>query len=299
MRPYERACIGAIIIALLALSAVPADGSDADAGGITVTVIPGEASAGWKFTFIATSGGSECTDVDWTLGDGGTYHSEGGRCEWVYKKSGIWTVTADAGGSEGLNHAVCADPAPISEVHAWSVYRYCPGLVSGVSAKVPGLSWDPAHMVLSGRPTAEGDYTVTVKDLGGAESSFTLKVGKSVIGADPTFSVTVDGGEISAIPHAAGTGGLSWLWNLSNGSGYSMSSSRESPIWTVDESGEYTVTCRVSNAAGSVVTEQTVTVSLPEAPAEDSGSEHDYGWLMSAGIVVAVIIILAAAARFL
>ncbi|MCI2075200.1 MAG: PKD domain-containing protein [Candidatus Methanomethylophilus sp.] len=280
-----RAALIAVLIASAALLAVPPAVSDADAPQLSVS------QDGWTFAFAADAAAA------WNFGDGST--AEGQSVTHAYTRSGLWRVSAASGGETAYAYALCADPAPIAETSAYSVYRYCPGMARSVSTDCPGLTWQSESRVLTGTPTATGDYNVAVTAADGSSSAFTLRVGPSAVNADPEFTVSADGLQISARAASAGTAGLRYMWTLADadGTAVGVAGNTSSPSWTVAAPGGYTVACTLADSSGhSVTVSHSVTVEDPQQDPEetDGGS----GWMTAAAIIAAAVLALIIIMRF-
>ncbi|WP_157844361.1 PKD domain-containing protein [Candidatus Methanomethylophilus sp. 1R26] len=279
------AALFAVLISAAALLAVPSAVSDADAPQLSVS------QDGWTFAFAADAAAA------WNFGDGST--AEGSSVTHTYTRSGLWKVSAAAGGETAYAYALCADPAPIAETSAYSVYRYCPGMVRSVSTDCPGLTWQSESRVLTGTPTVPGDYDVAVTAADGSSSSFTLRVGPSAVSADPDFAVSADGLQISARAASAGTAGLRYMWTLADagGSAVGVAGNTSSPTWTVSAPGEYTVSCVLSDSSGhSVTVSRSIAVEDPQQDPDGTGSDN--GWMTAAAIIAAAVLVLIIIARF-
>jgi PKD repeat protein len=120
---------------------------------------------------------------------------------------------------------------------------------------------DPIHVYATA-----GTYTVTLKATNAAGQSSKSKPIAVTAGTAPTakFAFTAVGNQVNFVDQSTGTP-TSWLWTF----GDAGSDTQQNPVHTYGGPGAYTVTLKVTNAAGSNSTSQVVTIAAGTAPKAD------------------------------
>jgi PKD repeat protein len=229
-------------------------------------------AVGQKVNFVDRSTGTP-TSWSWTFGDGSA-PSTAQNPTHVYATAGPYTVSLiarNAAGENSTSKVVTIGAPPQADFDFQDA-----GLKVNFVDRSTGTPTSWAWAFGDGGTSTEqnpvytygaaGSYTVSMKATNSAGENSTSKVVTVTQGTPPVakFGATVTGKQVNFIDQSTGSP-TAWSWTFGDGG----SDTQQNPIHTYAAAGSYTVTLKVTNAAGSNSTSQVVTIAAGTAPKAD------------------------------
>lgn len=274
-------------VAALAVLIVPTVVADAYGG----PQIAASHVEGRTFMFSLDAAG----DVTWDFGDGVVVIS-GEPVAHSFPYSGMWSVSASAGGTASTAQVMVYDQSPELRAIAGREYRWAPpGYVSSAEAveKVSGsavdwLSWDSQLRCFRGVP--DGSHvgeTILVRALiGGIGTAYDLTVSAGAGAVSAEFSIETDGLQVSLTPAYPPDVAL-WFWTMYDMDGKKVSlSTGAAPVMIAPEAGGYVVRAVVSTLGGSAEYSKVIVLR------ENDLTEQSPSYAMYAVAVLAILAII-------
>jgi PKD repeat protein len=229
---------------------------------------------GQQANFVDRSTGSP-TSWSWIFGDGGSSAQQ--NPIHTYTVAGPYTVSLTVRNSAGETNTskvvtIAAGAAPVADFDDQAAGLQV-NFVDRSTGAPTSWAWtfgdggtsasqNPIHTY-----AAAGTYTVSLKATNASGSNSMSKVVSVTPGTAPVakFAFTTVGNQVNFVDQSTGTP-TSWSWTFGDGSAIDSS---QNPVHTYAGSGAYTVTLKVTNAAGSNSTSQVVTIAAGTAPKAD------------------------------
>jgi PKD repeat protein len=228
-------------------------------------------TVGQQANFVDRSTGSP-TSWSWTFGDGGTSTQQ--NPIHTYAAAGAYTVslTAKSAAGENSTSKVVTIGAPPQADFDFQNAGLTVNFVDRSTGTPTSWSWmfgdgatstdqNPVHTY-----AAAGTYTAGLKVTNAAGSNSSSKVVTVTAGTPPAakFEATVNGNQVNFVDQSTGNP-TAWAWTFGDGS----TATSQNPIHTYGGAGSYTVTLKVTNAAGSNSTSQVVVIAAGTPPKAD------------------------------
>jgi PKD repeat protein len=229
-------------------------------------------AVGQKVNFVDRSTGTP-TSWSWNFGDGSA-PSTAQNPTHVYATAGPYTVSLiarNAAGENSTSKVVTIGAPPQADFDFQDA-----GLKVNFVDRSTGTPTSWAWAFGDGGTSTEqnpiytyaaaGSYTVSLKATNSAGENSTSKVVTVTQGTPPVakFGATVTGKQVNFIDQSTGSP-TAWNWTFGDGD----SDTQQNPIHIYAAAGSYTVTLKVTNAAGSNSTSQVVTIAAGTAPKAD------------------------------
>jgi PKD repeat protein len=254
------------------LTASNANGSSTATTTITVNTVPtagftSVVSNNTTVTFTNTSTGA--SSYAWTFGDGGT--SSNANPVHNYATDGVYTVTmsaTNACGTVTATQTVTIVTDPTANFTATPTSGCGPLTVqfnNTSSSNAASYQWSfpggtPNTSTVANPVVvynAAGTYSVTLIAINTAGQDTTTKVNYVTVNTVPTAGFTSSANGLTVNFTNTSTGATSYAWDFGDGN----NSAQANPSHTYQTDGTFTVTMSATNACGTVVSTQTVTVT--------------------------------------
>ncbi|MEA2414997.1 MAG: hypothetical protein QOI58_1654 [Thermoanaerobaculia bacterium] len=228
-------------------------------------------AVGKKVNFVDHSTGNP-TSWSWTFGDGGSSTEQ--NPIHTYAAAGPYTVSLTAKNAAGENTTskVVTIGGPPQADFDFQDAGLKVNFVDRSTGTPTSWSWtfgdggtsteqNPVHTY-----SGAGTYTVSLKAANAAGESSTSKPVTVTPGTPPAakFGATVNGNQVNFVDQSTGNPTV-WAWTFGDGS----QSSQQNPVHTYASAGSYTVTLKVTNAAGSNSASQVVVIAAATPPKAD------------------------------
>jgi len=267
-------------------------GENSTSQQVTVNAaLPPLPTAGFTFTVVDLLVSFQDLSVnaaswEWNFGDGVGFSTDQNP-SYTYGQAGTYTVTLivrNAAGENSTSQDVVVN-APLPPLPtAGFTFTVVDLLVSFQDLSVNAASWewnfgDGVGFSTDQNPSytyaQPGTYSVTliVRNAAGENSTSQQVTVNAALPPAPTAGFTYTVADLLVSFQDLSVNAASWEWNFGDGVGFSTD---QNPSYTYGQTGTYTVTLIVRNAAGENSTSQEVTVtSLAVAPTADFTSTTD------------------------